>query len=248
MRKPLNNFTTIDTVYGKWVTSRHCQYHAEYFVKTGDVHIPDEVKIILSIINTLPNDCVVVDAGSNIGAVSVPVATDIQSRGGRVYAFEVQKQLFRALCGTAVLNDLENLDVFNLGLGSKHDTLKIQRVDYSKPWDYGLVSLVDQAAIAQAEYDTVDIFPLDDFELPRLDFLKIDVEGMEMAVLEGGDKTIRAGRPWAYVEYWNSDHAALKKWFTDQDYSVYSLPGGNILCCPNEKLAESKLDIKFPLF
>jgi len=89
---------------------------------------------------------------------------------------------------------------------------------------------------------------LEQLPLDLLDLLKIDVEGMEMAVLEGGDKTIRAGRPWAYVEYWNSDHAALRQWFTDQDYTVYSLPGGNILCCPNEKLAESKLDIKFPLF
>lgn len=246
--KNVNNFTIVDTIYGKWIVSRNAQYHAETMIKTGIPVHPKEVDIMLRIVDTLPDNCIIVDAGSNTGVFSVPLATSVKDRGGRVYAFEVQKKLFQALCGTSVLNDLDSLEVFNLGLGAENDTLKIPKTDYSVSADYGMLSLVDQNKISRGSYDTVEIVPLDQFELERLDFIKIDIEGMEVAALTGGKNTIKAHRPWAFIEYWNSDAAALKAQFADLDYTLYRIDDANILCCPNDKLSASGLTIEAPLF
>jgi len=244
----INNFTVIDTIYGKWVVSRNAQYHAETLIKSGIPIHPDETTFLLKIIDTLPDNCIIVDAGANAGIFSVPFATAVKNRGGRVYSFEVQKQLYQALCGTSVLNDLDGLEVFNCGLGDANETLKIPRVDYGKSWDYGILSLVDQNAIATDSYTFVNIVPLDDLDLERLDFIKIDIEGMEIKALIGGEKTIKEHRPWAFIEYWNVDQAELKGWFDGMDYTLYRIDPANVLCCPNEKLSASALTINSILF
>lgn len=246
--KDINNFTIVDTIYGKWIVSRHAQYHAETMIKSGIPVHPKEVEIMLRIVDTLPDNCIIVDAGSNTGVFSVPLATSVKNRGGRVYAFEVQTKLFQALCGTSVLNDLDSLEVFNLGLGDKNHTLKIPKTDYSKSADYGMLSLVDQNKIGNESYEMIDIIPLDQLELDRLDFIKIDIEGMEVEALIGGKNTIRAHRPWAFIEYWNSDAAGLKAQFDGMNYTLYRMDDANILCCPNDKLAASGLTINAAVF
>ena len=48
----------------------------------------------------------------------------------------------------------------------------------------------------------VKVVPLDDLisDLPKVDLLKLDVEGMEGEVLKGASKTIHRNRPWMYLE------------------------------------------------
>lgn len=245
---PVNNFCIVESVYGKFVLSRHCQYHAEQMIKSGLTHIPHEINKLTAILDTLPENCVIVDAGANIGMYAVPMARAVEEKGGKVYGFEVQKRLFYALCGTIALNDLECLDVFNTGLGDKEDTLSMPKVDYSVPWDYGCLSLVDQDNIKNQEFETVDITTIDNLELERLDFVKIDVEGMELKVLAGGEQTIRQHRPYFWIEFYNVDTAKLKAWFDGMDYTIYQVSGADILCAPNEKLAASGLKLNYPLF
>jgi hypothetical protein len=245
--KKINNFTTVDTIYGKWIVSRNAQYHSETMIKTGVPIHPELAELMISIIDTLPDNCIIVDVGSNAGIFSIPFAYAVKDRGGVVYSFEVQKQLFQALCGTAVLNDLDNLNPFNHGLSDDHQTLKIPKVNYSESWDYGILSLVDQANIDKQHHDNIDVSPLDSFELERLDFIKIDIEGMEIQALNGARQTIEAHRPWAFIEYWNTDNTILKNWFKDMDYKLYRVGGADVLCCPNEKLSATTLKFNLPL-
>jgi FkbM family methyltransferase len=246
--QPISNFTIVESVYGKFILSRHCQYHAEQMIKTGLTHIPHEIDKLTVILNTLPEGCIIIDGGTNIGMYAVPMARAVEEKKGKVYGFEVQKRLYYALCGTIALNDLESLDVFNYGLGDKIDTLKIQKVDYSVPWDYGCLSLVNQEGISQQEFETVDIVTVDSLELERLDFFKIDVEGMELKVLDGGRETITKHRPYFWIEFYNVDRAELKAWFDGMDYTIYQVSGADILCAPNEKVRASGLQLNYPLF
>jgi len=78
-----------------------------------------------------------VDAGANIGLVSVPLASWLKPRGGTVLAFEPQRMLFYALCGAAALNDLDNLQVRNQALGSRRGMVRVPPQDYGKPQDFG---------------------------------------------------------------------------------------------------------------
>ncbi|HTQ71863.1 MAG TPA: FkbM family methyltransferase, partial [Acidocella sp.] len=187
MRQTINHFTMLESVYGKYILNRHCAYQADFLVKTGYPHIEQELTKILTIVNTLPEGCVVVDAGANIGLVSIPVAQEIKARGGVAQ-------------------------------------------------DFGLYSLTAPASGAQEE---VALTAIDELDLPGLDFLKIDVEGMEPDVLRGARRAIHEFRPWCWVEYWKVDIHAIKAAFAGQDYRFFPMDRLNLLCAPAERLAQS---------
>jgi FkbM family methyltransferase len=80
--------------------------------------------------------------------------------------------------------------------------------------------------------DTLDAL-CDREELDHLDFIKIDVEGAELEVLEGGKRVIEALRPTILVEI-EARHAArynrtpddVTRWLLDRGYSMHSWQGG----------------------
>jgi len=243
---PVNNFTVIESVYGRFVVNRHCAYQAEALIKTGATHIENELAPMFTIVGTLPVNAVIVDVGANAGFVCVPLANAVREKGGQVLAYEVQRMMFNALCGTVALNDLDNLRVFNQGMGAEAGQLKVPVQNYSKPQDFGMVSLVNQDQI-QA-HEIVQIITLDSVPLQRLDFLKIDVEGMELEVLAGGKQAIARHRPWCWIEYWMIDSKALKDFFAPLEYTLYRMDKLNVLCAPNEHLGANRVNINGPLF
>lgn len=60
--------------------------------------------------------------------------------------------------------------------------------------------LSDNLGIKAIETRIVEVKPLDDFSLPPVSFVKIDVEGHEAAVLAGADLLIRRDRPLFLIE------------------------------------------------
>ena len=232
MTQTVNNFTVLDSVYGKFLVNRHCDLQAEALVKTGRPHIDEEIQLLCKIAATLPEGAVAVDAGANIGLVAMPLAQVLKPKGGVVLAFEVQRMLHNALCGTAALNDLDNLHPYPQGLGgSVRDELMV-RLDYGLPQDFGSFSLIEQNA---QPTERIKIVTLDSIGLPRLDLLKIDVEGMEIEVLMGAQATIQRGRPWCWIEYWKIGLETLKEVFEGSGYELYRIDHLNLLCAPAEK-------------
>ena len=237
----VNNFISLDSEYGRFIVNRHCSFQAESLVKTGRPHIQSELDNILAVIKQLPDNCVIVDAGANIGLVSIPIAQAVLPRNGLVYAFEVQRMLFYALCGSAALNDLDNLIVKNLALGSTAGLLHAGKPDYSQAQDFGLFSLVNQA---ENQAEQIEVVTIDSLGLPRLDFLKIDVEGMEIDVLKGSRNTIQQHLPWCWIEYWKVDIADIKAQFAGLEYKFYLMDRLNMLCVPISKFDSSTLSIQ----
>jgi FkbM family methyltransferase len=236
----VNNFTVIESEFGRFIVNRHCAYQAESLIKTGRPHIWDELNKILAFVNRLPDNCVIVDAGANIGLVAVPVAQAVLGRGGVVHAFEVQRMMFYALCGSAALNDLENLIVHNRALGSTNGTMGAGKPDYGKPQDFGTFSLVEQTG---PQLEQIDVVTVDSLGLPRLDFLKVDVEGMEIEVLKGARTSIERHLPWSWIEYWKVSIDDIKAQFAGLGYKFYIMDNLNMLCAPVEKLAELNIAI-----
>jgi len=137
----------------------------------------------------------VVEVGANIGAHTIPLA-QLVGPTGKVFAFEPQSIIFQILCANVVQNEVFNVRTIHAGSGSIRGNLKVPYINYQCAGsNFGGVSLVD---VAQG-YD-VQITPLDEFELPDLRLLKIDVEGMEVEVLQGAQNQIARHRPVLYVE------------------------------------------------
>jgi len=233
-------FTTIDTIYGKFIVNRHCHFHAEVLIKSGIPHIEEEIKKIQAILSTFPEDSVMLDVGANIGLISVPCAQTLAAKKGRVIAFEPQTPLAYALGGTCVLNDIDNLSVVNQGLGSKASTLSVNFPDYTKPQDLGLFAL---SAATTDSGDRVEVTTVDSLDLPALDFLKIDVEGMETEVLQGAKQTIERTNPWCWVEYWKVGLDTIKDSFVNLNYRFYRMDEWNLLCVPIDRSGIENVNI-----
>ena len=138
----------------------------------------------------------VVEVGANMGAHTVPMARKA-GPSGRVYAVEAQPQIHQILCANIALNALVNVETFNLGCGAAEGEAAIPRLDYGCSANFGGVSLLDDAGAGHR----IRVAPLDALiDPPRLDLIKIDVEGMERDVLMGAAGLIGAHRPALYLE------------------------------------------------
>ncbi|NBR26242.1 MAG: FkbM family methyltransferase [Micrococcales bacterium] len=237
----IDNFVVLDSVYGKFIVARTCLFQAEALVKTGRTHIESELNNIFALVDTLPDDAVIVDGGANIGFFTVPVAHRTQGRNNRIIAFEPQRQLFQALGGSLAINGYDHVYLHNCGLGAEPGKAQLPAVDYSIAQDFGTVSLNDKTTVDEHGWMTdrvVDVTSVDAMALPRLDFFKLDVEGYEVPALTGALDTIRKHRPWIWVEYFITGAEPIKQALADlDDYSFYLVDYQNMLVAPKERLA-----------
>jgi FkbM family methyltransferase len=138
----------------------------------------------------------VVEIGANIGAHTVRLAKSV-GLSGRVVAFEPQPVVFQTLAGTMSLNSLMNVDCLPYGVGREPGQVMFPAIDYRKPNNFGGLGLTDLPEGA----NPVRIVTLDEiYAYDRLDFLKIDVEGMELDVLIGAQRCLQKFQPALYVE------------------------------------------------
>lgn len=134
---------------------------------------------------------VIVDVGANVGNHLVYFARFLAP--SRVYPIEPHPQSMRLLRENIALNQIDCVDERHLGIGigAKRSRLAIEM---PRQGDLVLARLVPSPA------GNIEVFPLDELGLERVDLLKIDVEGMEFAVLEGMAATLRRSRPVLMVE------------------------------------------------
>jgi hypothetical protein len=121
-------------------------------------------------------------------------------------------------------------------VSSEAGTMQIPNPNYFTPSSFGSLELRQRPGtefIGQPiDYadNTVLIrkMTLDELNLPRVDFIKIDIEGMEMEALAGARETIKAYRPILLIEKIKTDLRQLEQWLVDNGYQLMAL-GINIL-------------------
>lgn len=235
----IDNFLVLDSIYGKFIVPRTCLFQAESLVKTGRTHIEDELSNIFVIVDLLPPDAIILDGGANSGFFTIPVAHRTRARRNRIISFEPQTQLFQALAGSITLNGYRHVYLHNCGLGAGPGLAQLPAVDYSQEQDFGTVSLTENSTVNEHSWmrDRVaSITSIDAMQLPRLDFVKLDVEGYELQALAGAIDTIKQHRPWIWVEYPIAGQDAIKQALeTVPDYDYYIADYLNMLCIPRER-------------
>jgi FkbM family methyltransferase len=158
---------------------------------------------------------IAVEAGANIGILTVPLAR-LVGPGGGVVAFEPQRMVHQMLCGNLALNAISNVTVYQAAVGSQPGSINVPPVDYAAVGNFGGVSLGGAAG------ETVPLHIIDELYLQRCEFIKIDVEGMECEVLQGAAQTMRRFRPRLYVENDRVDKSPdLIEHLFSLDYRLY---------------------------
>jgi FkbM family methyltransferase len=144
----------------------------------------------------------VVELGSNIGAHTVLMAQAV-APGGWVLAFEPQRIVFQTLCANLALNHITNVDARQAAVGDTPGTIIVPFLNYARENNFGGLGLG-----THTNGESVPVVTLDGLNLSRCDFVKIDVEGMEKAAVEGAANTLRRFRPLLYVENDRAERSA----------------------------------------
>ncbi|MDX1948747.1 MAG: FkbM family methyltransferase [Pirellulaceae bacterium] len=158
----------------------------------------------------------VLDIGANIGAHTLALS-QIVGPQGRVYAFEPQRILFQTLCANLALNGVTNAYCHHSAVGESPGKLLVPPLNYAAENNFGGVSLGNYPA-----GEPVEVLTIDSLALPSCRMLKIDVEGMELAVLRGAAQTIQRFKPILYVENDRAQNsAALTELIHSHGYHMY---------------------------
>jgi FkbM family methyltransferase len=153
---------------------------------------------------------VFLDIGANVANHAIYVAKFC--RPGQVIVIEPNPEALILLRINLLLNNL-NIDISHLGLGlSDRD----QRAEPDTP-----VNNLGGTKMVLNEAGPLRLVTGDSlFATRHIDFIKIDVEGHEMAVLGGLEQTIAASRPPMFIEVDNHNEAAFQTWLADHAYEV----------------------------
>jgi FkbM family methyltransferase len=150
-----------------------------------------------------PGD-IVVDVGANIGTHAVAFAKAV-GPAGLVLAFEPQPQTFELLRGNLERNMIHNVQARAAGLSDAEEQGFITDLDDTHIFNSGGASI--HTSSDSASKLRVPLLPLDASSLKACSLVKIDVEGMEAAVIRGMSETLRL-RPVVVAEC-NSVEAAV---------------------------------------
>ena len=137
-----------------------------------------------------------------------------------------------------------------MGLGDLAGSATVPDVDYSQDQDFGIVSITQNSSAGDlysmiVDQQQVQTVRLDDLNLPRLDFYKLDVEGFEIPALRGAHATIRQHRPFMWIEYWKAGLDEIKAELADiHGYQCVVMDPLNVLFAPQEKLRGYGLEFK----
>lgn len=145
-----------------------------------------------------------------------------------------------------------NVTVINKGL-SNRSSIEEFHIPLIKGRKSRNISTLEPELVA--DYETiirkVEILPLDEFDYKDIGFIKIDVEGHELSVLKGAQKTIERSRPVIQVEIL-ADQATLRdhqviRFLSEAGYDMMSLQNNLLrLYKPSETISSSRNFIFLP--
>jgi len=188
------------------------------------------------------------DCGANLGVHTVEWAKHMH-QWGQVLAFEAQERIFYALAGNITLNNCFNARAIWAAVGSEAGHIGVPVPDYFTPSSFGSLEIrpkpstefIGQSIDYSATHLTAMI-AIDDLDLRRLDFIKIDIEGMEMEALLGAAGSICSHRPLMLIEKIKSDEDEISEFLLDAGYQMIPL-GINILAVHQSDPVRAHLEV-----
>src|SRR5262249_38123063 len=155
-----------------------------------------------AVVRKLLKNCkVFIDAGANLGVYSL-LASRTCGPGARIFSFEPSPVEFKKLELTVDWNDLANVIKCPVALSDTNGTLSF----FESLEGRGALNRVDRPGDKVSRYRQTqgECARLDDYMsskgVERIDFIKIDVEGHELPLLEGAANILKTHRPSLMIE------------------------------------------------
>lgn len=173
----------------------------------------------------IKDDHIIIDGGANIGFHTIQFAK--LANKGKVYSFEPQPLIFNVLSTNSLINGCTDvIKQYRLGLSddvSKNLKMTPLSEQLFSPTciNYGGRGLTTSD---QGE-EEVETTTIDNLNLLKLDFVKLDVQGFELKTILGGINTIESNHPIMFIENYinGSEDQEVVKILKELGYIVYRL-------------------------
>ncbi len=188
-----------------------------------------------------------IDVGAATGAITIPMVAKF-GNNARIIAFEPARKARSLLIATLQRNGLEGVEIVPKVVSNEVGTVKFAEYPYDKT---GAVPFLPEAsAIYSGQIDdtratqfeapatTLDAFVGDEI-LGRPVVIKIDVEGFELHVLEGGLKLISESHPSFAIDIHKdpfgegTTEAKVKELLMSHGYEIVMMPHVLTATCPS---------------
>ena len=145
---------------------------------------------------------VAIDVGANIGLWALPAARRVGARG-HVWALEPVPPVARRLREAAELSGIANVTCEQVALAERAERRTMYAGSAANSGGTGFIRRPEADAPLEVETATLDEFCAARGILGAVDFLKVDVEGAERLVFQGGERLLSA--PAAPVVFFEVD-------------------------------------------
>lgn len=208
----------------------------------------DDIELIKSIVQIQLQELDHVrfyDVGANIGTHTVALARHFDTKIS-VRAFEAQRHIYHILCGNVALNGLDNVMCEHLAVSDGTvDHIQVHMPDYNSINNFGGLELMeavnsDNSFMIKKQVDQIKCVTLDSYA-EWVDFIKLDVEGMECQALQGAKSTVQRSRPICFVEVLKSDISKIQQFFKAYDYVLYKYKIDDWIFVPKDSHVELDL-------
>lgn len=168
-----------------------------------------------------------VDVGAHIGYSTLLLAQCV-GPAGKVIAFEPLAENFKMLQENVQLNGHSTVITENLALMDRSGRIELRS---ATPGAMTWVASANIDSTSAVESQTVEVIPFDSYaqqrNINKVDFIKMDVEGAEAAVLGGMNDILKRDKPTLLIEIHGylqlgECHPALMK-LKEQNYTVTNL-------------------------
>jgi len=165
-------------------------------------------------------DMSMIDIGANVGNHSIYFDKFFKPKV--VYAIEPIPISYKVMLMNSALNHCHsiNFDYIGVALSDKEGQCEIASIEQN---NYG-ATVLKESLDGKIKSVTGDSL----FSDKKIDFIKIDVEGMEIKVLEGLKETIRKNKPLIFIEVNRSNTEAFMKWIERENYFDYDIDIGRL--------------------
>ena len=216
----------------------------------GSSYDPPEISVALQLLAArriaYGDGIVALDCGANIGIHTVEWARAMNG-WGQVLAFEAQERVYYALAGNIAINNCRNARAVHAAVGAQAGEIVIPSLDHDQPASFGSLELRARPEgsenigqeIDYGRLDTrVRLIAIDELDLPRLDLIKIDVEGMEVDVLRGAEASLRRHKPILIVETLKSGLEPIEAFLAPLGYRSWPWGANMLLIHDSDPTAE----------
>lgn len=188
-----------------------------------------------------------IDIGANLGYYST-FLSNLVGKESKVYAIEPVPLFRKVLKKNIRKTDSKNIEVLPFALGEKNETIKMGMPQRDGVIHHGMTKVADSANDDYVEYFEAEMrIPNELFQdIPKIDFIKCDVEGYEQYVFSNMKEILKKHKPLVQSELGGKENREnVYHLFMELEYDCFQLNNWELIQISEKDLFKKGTDFYF---